>query len=527
MQSKIGGRIIKIFLTAALLTVSSTRASLAGVDKDVDVQQVQAILTELCYKPGPVDGAWGNKTERAVEQLFNQHFGGYQGQFGNIELEKLVAFSNTSSGKAAKKRCKVKGQERAQPSSVKNSVSEDVIVFKGRSQIPSDLDKQVNDATISYYYKVGDKFLRNKNETFKIRPSPKPIEFKKAIESHKAIERELSNSAIFSYIYFDNGIIVYDALPPNGRYTMVLDNESYFQSNSMGKSITSYLIGHAICQGYIESVDSLILDWPYMENTLYYGQPLITLLNMTAGDTHIIKSGDGQFIKTGRNIHGNAPLIKAARNPNELKNTSRNSEKTYRYSNLTADVLFNYMMHRVGDDFEKFIKDIYQDKIRIKYPVMLAMNPIEGFSRDSTPPMQTRISQGAGQYGISATRYDYLRIAKAILDDWTNDTCVGKYLKEIHGRRVPTNYRPGKWDSSDRRWGKTDFLPNSKSYAGQFYTDIQGLNNQTILVMIGANGQQIAIDMDRKRIIIINAAMEKYYDTFKLGFEPIKYGRIR
>ena len=39
---------------------------------------------------------------------------------------------------------------------------------------------------------------------------------------------------------------------------------------------------------------------------------------MTAGDTHIIKSGEANFIKTGRNIHGNAPLIKAAQNPKEL-----------------------------------------------------------------------------------------------------------------------------------------------------------------------------------------------------------------
>ena len=31
-----------------------------------------------------------------------------------------------------------------------------------------------------------------------------------------------------------------------------------------------------------------------------------------------------------------------------------------------------------------------------------------------------------------ATRFDYLRIAKAIMDDYQNDTCVGKYLKEIY-----------------------------------------------------------------------------------------------
>ena len=35
-----------------------------------------------------------------------------------------------------------------------------------------------------------------------------------------------------------------------------------------------------------------------------------------------------------------------------------------------------------------------------------------------------------------ATRYDYLRIAKAMLDDWQKDTCVGKYLKTIWENRV-------------------------------------------------------------------------------------------
>jgi hypothetical protein len=37
------------------------------------------------------------------------------------------------------------------------------------------------------------------------------------------------------------------------------------------------------------------------------------------------------------------------------------------------------------------------------------------------------------------TRYDYLRVAKAIMDDWQNDTCVGKYLKTINERRVNKN----------------------------------------------------------------------------------------
>jgi hypothetical protein len=214
-------------------------------------------------------------------------------------------------------------------------------------------------------------------------------------------------------------------------------------------------------------------------------------------------------------------------NPKELKGTSCNSSKKYNYSNLTADILFNYMMHRTGADFEKFIKQIYQEKIKIEYPVILAMKLIDGFSPDQTPPIRTRIRQGAAQYGISATRYDYLRIAKAILNDWNGDTCVGKYLKEIYKKRVPTNRSMFSWDSSNRRWGKVDFWPLSRSYSGQFYTDIQGFQNKTVLAMAGANGRQIAINMDDNRIVVINAAMEKFYDTYRLGYLPLKYGRIR
>ena len=30
------------------------------------------------------------------------------------------------------------------------------------------------------------------------------------------------------------------------------------------------------------------------------------------------------------------------------------------------------------------------------------------------------------------------------MDDYQNDTCVGKYLKEIHKRRIPKNYNKEK-----------------------------------------------------------------------------------
>ena len=93
-------------------------------------------------------------------------------------------------------------------------------------------------------------------------------------------------------------------------------------------------------------------------------------------------------------------------------------------------------MHRVGEDFDKFIANFYQNKIRIKYPVYLSMNYV--LPSWNTPSTKRRIAQGAGQYGITATRYDYLRIAKAMMDDWQRKTCEGLYLREIYDRAIDT-----------------------------------------------------------------------------------------
>ena len=404
------------------------------------------------------------------------------------------------------------------------SKSDAITFFDNYSEIPDSIEWQPNDVTIAYYYKVNDT-QRLRQQNYKVDPSDNPVEFVKKIEQHKVIDREMATKTAFSYLYYEDGLVIYDAMPPEGRFSMALDNSSYFSSHSMGKSITSYIIGHAICEGYIGSIDAPILDWPLMENTLYYGQPLIKLLNMTAGDTNVIRSGEGKFIKTGRDIHDDDPLSSAAKNPLELANTKPVSAPIFSYSNLTADVLFNYMMHRVGPDFDTFITNFYQNKVRIKYPIYLEMNPLEG--RPNFASTQDRIKQGAGRYGVSATRYDYLRIAKAMMNDWQNDTCEGKYLKSIYDRRISTSRRVGTWNKKDRRWGEADFGNVTKKYGGQFWSDVAGLSGRNVLVMIGANGQAIVMDMDKSRIVVISAGKSNHVNQKKLAYEPLKYGRIR
>ena len=75
----------KLLITATLLLLLSLKPLFAGVDKGIDVAEVQKMLTDLCFNVGPIDGVWGKKTEKAAEIfLFN-----YSGQFGKNELNAL------------------------------------------------------------------------------------------------------------------------------------------------------------------------------------------------------------------------------------------------------------------------------------------------------------------------------------------------------------------------------------------------------------------------------------------------------
>jgi hypothetical protein len=148
-----------------------------------------------------------------------------------------------------------------------------------------------NDATISYYEERKSSMLARRSQQgslYTILPKGNSINF--AIDENKPsliLEKELSEGYILSYIYYENGKIKYNGKAKDGRFKNNINDDTIFFSHSTGKSITSYIVGHAICQGYIGSMDEKI-QWPMMSRTLYEGQPLRNLLNMNAGDGHTV-----------------------------------------------------------------------------------------------------------------------------------------------------------------------------------------------------------------------------------------------
>ena len=94
----------KLLITATLLLLLSLKPLFAGVDKGIDVAEVQKMLTELCIDAGPIDGAWGKKTETAFKEFYKP-YGKYDGTFDDYELRLLKGILF---GISENKKCNIK-----------------------------------------------------------------------------------------------------------------------------------------------------------------------------------------------------------------------------------------------------------------------------------------------------------------------------------------------------------------------------------------------------------------------------------
>ena len=98
------------------------------------------------------------------------------------------------------------------------------------------------------------------------------------------------------------------------------------------------------------------------------------------------------------------------------------------------------------------------------------------------------------------------------MDDWNNDTCIGKYLKSIYKSRIKKNLKKRNYKKVEKA---------STSYGGQFHLDIIGIKDKKILGMAGKGGQQILIDVEDKKIIVINS-LYTHYNWKKIVHKKLK-----
>jgi len=344
-----------------------------------------------------------------------------------------------------------------------------------------------------------------------IKGSENHYKFQSNLREDKDVLKEFKNNkntGIISYLLFENDKIVIDVsdIPKkvSSGDTIV---DGLLPSHSMGKSLVSYVTGHAICEGYIDSVNVKLNDWPLIKNTLYEDSILLDLLNMKGGDQKWVgerrKVGSDNRIKGGK-PEENVNVIGLVKVMNKYLRGTEKSKLIYNYSALTTNVIMNYVKHKAGADWEKLLHKVFNEHVKVKNSVQFQRSK-KYFGEDFV----------SARYSFYATRYDYLRIAKAMMDDWHNDTCAGKYLKTIYKNRIK---------KKDNTKEPDDVGLYTKTYGGQFHFDIFGIKKtRKIIGMSGFAGQQILIDLDNKRIIVVNS-LYKNYNWKKIVHSVIKKG---
>ena len=338
---------------------------------------------------------------------------------------------------------------------------------------------------------------------YQVKGSENSYKFQSNLKEDKDVTTEIKNNkktGLISYLLFEDGKIVIDEsdLPE-----FIKNNKGLLPSHSIGKSLVSYVAGHAICEGYIDSVDVKLDDWATIKNTLYDGQVLIDLLNMKAGDQsyigHYTYRTDNKIKGTGVNI--NTFPLKDVMELDIIQN-ARKSVPTYNYNALITNTIMNYIIHKTNGDWEKLLHKVFNQHVKVKNNVHFLKTERQKFSYE--PPSAFSGTE-LGRYSFYASRYDYLRIAKTMMDDWNNDTCAGKYLKTMYERRIGKNREDSGWANGNKQ---RDYY--FKSYGGQFHFDLVGLTNRKALAMSGFGGQHIYIDFDAKRIVIAHAKHRDY-----------------
>ena len=124
-------------------------------------------------------------------------------------------------------------------------------------------------------------------DKFEVKGSQNAHEFTFDLRKDADVLREIKNNketGVIGYLLYEDGKIVIDEsdIPTYVGSDRIIDE--MLPSHSMGKSLVSYVTGHAICEGYLDSVNEKLTGWKTVKNTLFENQTLIDLLNMQAGD---------------------------------------------------------------------------------------------------------------------------------------------------------------------------------------------------------------------------------------------------
>ena len=285
-------------------------------------------------------------------------------------------------------------------------------------------------------------------------------------KSTKKIDKNINKKSLLSVLYFDGQNVVVD------KKSDKIDNETKLYSFSISKSFVSYILGNAICDGHIKSLDDKISNYvPETKGTLYENSTFKELINMAAGDTNFAsrEAGSATFIYAG-----DAARKKTTAKDYLISSSGiKLSKKAFNYNNFITDLVARALDVTVPGG----LKSLY-----------------ENFANQSgTSSEMFFLTDDSGwpllHAWFFANREDFLRLGIQVSQDWNSNTCIGDYLKNIESMR-----------------GKSD--NKNSEYSGFFWYNKK--NKSRHAEMRGHGGQRILIDIKKGSVISYHSITGDY-----------------
>lgn len=235
-------------------------------------------------------------------------------------------------------------------------------------------------------------------------PAAEPLDVTYENDEGRSLDTDdfMQRNQVHGLLVLDDGEIVLE------RYAADTDETSRWTSFSVVKSISSTLVGAAVHEGHIESVDAPVTDFlPSLEGSGYDGVTLEQLLQMSSGvrwnETYQDPESDRRRMfdrQLNERVGGILELM--GEMPRETEPGTR-----FHYSTGESHLQSEILTAATG----MTVSDYLSERIWARM----------GMEADAFWQLESRAGQEIGSSGFSATLRDYGRFGQFLLDDGVID----------------------------------------------------------------------------------------------------------
>jgi CubicO group peptidase (beta-lactamase class C family) len=281
-----------------------------------------------------------------------------------------------------------------------------------------------------------------------------------------------------AWLVWRDGNLVYE------RYGAPELRMSLITSFSVSKTLTSMMIGRALCDQKIKSLDDMAVTYvPRLAGTAYEKNTLRSLITMTTGVEHTPAQGGQDLNSLWK---GEKTILETIAEKRRLPFQEAHFLKTFNYDNTATNVLGLVLRAATNEPLnEYFSRNFYQ-----------AADPIQPgrWLRDKAGEEFTMGS-------FLALPRDHLRLSihvLKILRGEAGDACIQDYAQQMVKKSVNTPPRP-------------PIYGTDKGYGFQVWTDLSDLP-QDVIEMRGYAGQHVFLSPGTSTAIVILTAADQRAD---------------